>query len=90
MYLDKFQDLMAENMKEEDDGIARTYLQAFLNYINADNFHEVLELLEQHYSRLAHAKVCCLFHRSRDIRSPILCPIHFNRRERRQFWRSSS
>jgi hypothetical protein len=57
MFLDKFHDIMGENMKEEDDGIARTNLQAFLNAINADNFPELLKLFETHHSRLIHAKL---------------------------------
>lgn len=57
MFLDKFQDLLAESMPEGSDGVVRTYLQAFLNSITPDNFHEILQMYEKHSSPLIHAKV---------------------------------
>ena len=57
IFLDKFQDFLSENMKEEDEGIQRTYFQSFLNGINSDNFYQVLSLFETYGSRLFHAKI---------------------------------
>lgn len=57
MFLDKFQDLLGESLPEDNDGVTRTYLQAFLNALTPDNFPEVLVLLEKHNSRLIQGKV---------------------------------
>jgi len=58
MFLDRLQDLFAEQMKEDDDNsAARTYFQYFLNVITPDNFPQLLQFYERFKSPLIHAKI---------------------------------
>jgi hypothetical protein len=60
MYLDKFQDLLAEFIKHEDDGLGKTYQQHLLAIITPETLPNFLSLFEQHHSPLTQGKISYL------------------------------